>query len=236
MNLKSFAIKKFIIPVIAALCIIGLFIHGRIPQDASYHDFIDNRMWFDIPNFLNVISNLPFALVGIWGIAVAKNISDKEDRWINYTLFAGFFLLTFCSSYYHLWPNNETLVYDRLSMVIIFGSFFAFIIYKRINPSSGYKALFVFNIIGILTVIYWIITERAGSGDLRWYGMVQFFPIVAIPFILFLYKSSYNLIKEIVLIFGFFVLAKFAENYDKQIYTLTEDFVSGHTIKHLLMA
>ena len=92
------------------------------------------------------------------------------------------------------------------------------------------------NSTGILTVIYWIITERAGIGDLRWYGMVQFFPLVAIPLILFLYQSSYNPKKEIVLMFLFFGVAKLSETYDKQIYGMTGDIISGHTIKHLLMA
>ena len=139
-NHKTFAIKSFILPAIAAICIIVLLIHGRIPQEVSYHDFADKRNLFGIPNFMNVISNLPFALVALLGIAVAKNIRDTEARHIHFTLFTGFFLLTFGSGYYHLWPTNETLVYDRLCMVIIFMSFFAFIIYERINQASGYIA------------------------------------------------------------------------------------------------
>ena len=35
-----------------------------IPQDQSYHAFADDRTMVGIPNFLNVISNLPFLVVG----------------------------------------------------------------------------------------------------------------------------------------------------------------------------
>ena len=213
-----------------------MFILGPIPQDIAYHNFADDRAFFGIPNFFNVISNLPFIIIGLWGIAVAKNLKDKEDQWINYTLFTGFFLLTFGSGYYHIMPNNETLVYDRICMVIIFMSFFAFFIYKCISKPAGYKAHFVLNIIGILTVFYWIVTERAGNGDLRWYAMVQFFPLVAIPLILSLYKSTYSPVKQIVFIFFYFALAKLAENYDEEIFKITTGNISGHTIKHLVMA
>jgi hypothetical protein len=39
-----------------------------IPQPMSYHQFADQRAWLGIPNFGDVASNLPFALVGIWGL------------------------------------------------------------------------------------------------------------------------------------------------------------------------
>ncbi len=45
--------------------IIGLALHP-IPQPLSYHNFADQRAWLGIPNFGDVASNLPFALVGLW--------------------------------------------------------------------------------------------------------------------------------------------------------------------------
>ena len=38
-----------------------------IPQPAEYHDFADQRQIAGIPHFWNVISNLPFAIVGLFG-------------------------------------------------------------------------------------------------------------------------------------------------------------------------
>ena len=40
-----------------------LFI-GAIPQDISYHDFADKREMLGIPNFMDVVTNIPFAVVG----------------------------------------------------------------------------------------------------------------------------------------------------------------------------
>src|SRR5262245_66556667 len=39
-----------------------------IPQDPSYHQFADQRTLLGIPNFWNVVSNLPFVLVGAMGL------------------------------------------------------------------------------------------------------------------------------------------------------------------------
>ncbi len=234
-NTISLNYKIIILFTIAVLCIAGLIIHGPIAQDINYHSFADQRTFFSIPNFMNVISNLPFAVVGLLGMRITRKAKEKPLRHSSFALFQGFLLLTFGSGYYHLFPNNETLVYDRLCMVVIFMSFFAYFIYERIHKINGYRALFLLNIIGIASIISWIITERSGNSDLRWYAMIQFFPLLAIPLILLLFKSSFNPIKEVVIIFICFVLAKFAEAYDKEIFEVLGNTISGHTIKHLLM-
>lgn len=46
-----------------------MFLLDPIPQDPAYHRFTDTREFFGIPNFWNVVSNLPFLVVGIASIA-----------------------------------------------------------------------------------------------------------------------------------------------------------------------
>src|SRR5438067_6646752 len=133
--------------------------------------------------------------------------------------------LTFGSGYYHLNPNNNSLVYDRLPMSIIFMSFFSLIIYDRIGQQKGYLAFIILNIVGVFSVVYWILTEQVGKGDLRWYGMVQFFPLIAIPLIMLLYKSPINYTKEIAWMFLFFGLAKLGETFDREIYKFLHDTI-----------
>lgn len=162
-------------------------------------------------------------------------MNEKEIKQISFTLFTAFLLLTIGSSYYHLRPNNETLVYDRIPIVIILMSFFGFIIYDCIDYTKGYKGYIIFNIVGLLSVLYWIATEHTGKGDLRLYILVQFYPIIAIPLILVFYKSSLNYKKEIILIFLFFGLAKVCEGFDKVIFILSSNAISGHSLKHILM-
>ncbi len=221
--------------MLALVCVIALLMIKPIHQDQNYHAFADQRKLWNIPNFLNVVTNLPFAFVGIVGLQGIRNIKEKELQHIFLTLFIGFLLLTGGSGYYHWFPQNSTLVYDRIPIVIILMSFFAFIIYTCIDKRTGYTVFFILNIIGVMSVLYWAISEGMGNGDLRWYGMVQFFPIIAIPLILILYKSAIEFKKGLILIFFFFGLAKLTEKFDKEIYHLLSNTISGHSLKHLFM-
>ncbi len=40
------------------------------PQPLAYHRFADARAWLDVPNFLDVVSNLAFLIVAALGLAV----------------------------------------------------------------------------------------------------------------------------------------------------------------------
>jgi hypothetical protein len=44
--------------------LVGLLLLPPIPQDQSYHQFADQRILLGIPNFWNVVSNLPFIAIG----------------------------------------------------------------------------------------------------------------------------------------------------------------------------
>lgn len=130
------AAKDYIIPFLFLLCVIALLIYGPIPQDQGYHNFAYQRNVWGVSNFLNTVTNLPFFFVGLLGIRVFRKVKEKKRKVIGCTLFIGFILLMFGSGYYHLWPNNNTLVYDRLPMSFIFMSFFSFIIYGRIGSGK----------------------------------------------------------------------------------------------------
>jgi peptidoglycan/LPS O-acetylase OafA/YrhL len=138
--------KDYIIPLLAIIVITILFILGPIKQNPQYHLFADQRQGWGIPNFLNVITNLPFFIVGILGLHEVTKASEKVLKLIFSFLFIGFLLLTIGSSYYHLWPNNQTLVYDRIPIAIIIMSFFAFIVYDYIDNKKGLPAFFSFNL------------------------------------------------------------------------------------------
>src|SRR5690242_13090880 len=77
-----------------------------IPQDQAYHAFADRRTIFGIPNFGNVISNVPFAGIGIIGLRLVHGAPAR-------VLFAGVLLTFFGSAYYHLAPSDARLVWDR---------------------------------------------------------------------------------------------------------------------------
>lgn len=218
--------------------IIAAVFMSPLPQNPAYHLFADHCTMLTVPNALNVLSNLPFVIIGIYGLSVlSKTAVTRAVTLIYGCLFAGILLTGIGSAYYHLHPDNQTLVYDRLPMTIVFMSFLSAAVYEYINEKGGYLLLLPLLIIGITSVFWWQHTESIGRGDLRPYLLVQFYPVFAIPIIIFLFPSTNRkaVLKVFLLIVLWYVVAKVLETFDKQIYNATS-VVSGHTLKHLAAA
>jgi hypothetical protein len=210
-----------------------------IPQSATYHQFADQRRWLGIPNFLNVVSNVAFAIVGLYGIAFMRRESgtvfqDPRERWPYLGIFVGLFLTAFGSAYYHLAPSNAHLVWDRLPMTIVFGSLLAALITERIDVLAGVRLLPWLVVLGAGSVLQWYWDERHGHGDLRIYAAVQLYSALALLLALLL-PPRYPCSRDLAGIFVFYLLAKVFETADRRIYSLGH-IISGHTLKHLAAA
>jgi len=112
--------------IISAGVIAAAFFVDPIAQDPAYHLFVDQRAALSIPNFQNVMSNLPFAVVGLGGLfLILSNLrivnNEAKPAWLVF--FVGVFVTALGSGYYRLSPDNETLIWDRLPMTIAFMSF-----------------------------------------------------------------------------------------------------------------
>jgi hypothetical protein len=207
-----------------------------VPQDPLYHEFADQRLMAGVPNFLNVMSNLPFLLFGIagWRVMLANPetvTAATRPAWIVF--FFGIALTAFGSGWFHLEPNNDTLVWDRLPMTIGFMSLVSIIVSEYFSATLGRRILAPTLILGAASVAYWAYTESLGAGDLRPYAIVQFLPMLLIPLVIILYRTRSDLGRYLWWMIGFYVAAKVAEQLDDQLFALG-NAVSGHTLKHLL--
>jgi hypothetical protein len=216
--------------------IVAVAMVDPVPQDPLYHLFADQRTMASVPNFLNVISNLPFLLVGIMGW---RMITQNEETvtpatrraWIIF--FFGVALTAFGSGYFHLQPDNDTLIWDRLPMTIAFMSLFSIIVAEYLSPQLGRQLLMPLLIIGVACVAYWAYTESLGAGDLRPYAVVQFLPMLLIPLIILLHRTRSDLGPYLWWTIGFYVAAKVAEQLDDDLFALG-GALSGHSLKHML--
>jgi len=228
--------------LLALLCTAGAFVMVEpVAQDTRYHNFADQNRLFGIPNALNVLSNLPFLLVGVYGLLVLQKIqynSSKivvSNQYAYWSLFVGVALVGIGSAYYHLWPNNVTLVWDRLPMTFAFMGLYSIFIAEFMSERVGRLLLLPLLTVGVVSVMYWWFTEKNGVGDLRLYAVVQFFPLVTVPIILLCFNSKFTLHNTYWLVLASYLLAKFFEHFDE----LTQSVlvvVSGHSIKHIAPA
>jgi hypothetical protein len=197
----------------AGLAVLRFFLFvPPITQDQAYHLFGDNRTILGVPNFWNVVSNLPFALVGLLGLWKLRGVPDR-------VLFTGVLLTFFGSAYYHLAPSDARLVWDRLPMTLVFMALLACVL------EVDNWLLAVFLACGVASVLWWNVTN-----DLRPYVLVQFGPLlILVPAVWFLRNARY-----LAAVLAFYALAKLAEFYDRGIFSTLP--ISGHTIKHVLAA
>lgn len=227
---------------LAAAC--SAFLLPRIPQDPAYNQFADNRSFLRIPHFLDVGSNACFLFVGALGVLFllgAERLRKKasfitaEERWPYVLVFIGVALTSIGSAYYHWAPDNGRLVWDRLPMSIAFMSLFAAIITERVSVRLGLQSLLPLIALGVGSVLYWHFTELKGRGDLRLYGFVQFYPVVAIPLLMTLFPVRYTRSNDLLVAVVFYALAKMFEVLDGPLFAISH-LVSGHTMKHVAAA
>ncbi len=218
--------------------------HGPIPQDPVYHQFADQRSLFGVRHFGDVVSNVALVLAGTLGLsflaterrtAINSLFLEDRERHPYFAFFGGILVTGFGSAYYHLAPDTPRLFWDRLPMTLVFMSLFTIVISERVGARAGSRLFLPLLIAGAGSVLYWMLTERMGVGDLRPYAAVQYAPALAIPLLLFLFPPRYTESRYfwgVVVCYG---LAKVCEVLDPLILRLN-GIVSGHSLKHLLAA
>ena len=234
MNLRIGLLVAFTLSAIGAAILLP-----AMPQPLSYHAFADTREAFGIGNFLDVSSNLAFAIAGLAGLIVTLQprtcFASASERWPYGVFFVGVLLTAAGSAYYHLAPNNETLFWDRLPMTISFMSLISAQVADRINARLGVALLVPLLLVGIASVLYWIVTERAGRGNVMPYAVLQGYSVVILVGLAASHPSRYTHGAAIYAVFAGYVLAKVFEHFDRQLLAVG-GLISGHSVKHIAAA
>lgn len=221
--------------LIFLLSILLMLLHGPIHQLPHYHDFADRRTFAGVPNAADVLSNAGFLVVGLWGwlsLWPARRHPALARGWSGYQLFLLALILTAAGSgYYHLAPDNDRLLWDRLPIAMA-----CVALLGAVHNETAAEGIVRFNM-GLLTVIavfsvaWWYWTGE--DGDLRPYLLLQGLPVVLIP----VWQWAKPAPSADRLAFGvaflLYAAAKIAELNDHQILAAC-GWISGHTVKHLL--
>jgi hypothetical protein len=218
--------------VIAAAIALRIW-HGPILQSASFHGFADVHTHLGIAHAADVLSNLPFAVAGVWGFVVLMRRQvlaplDSATLLSAATFFTGLLLTAVGSALYHLSPENAGLAVDRLCMAVAFAGIVAWMLSEQLGSKAAEIALPCMLLAFPAAVLWWHAT-----GDLFPWAIVQFGGITALAWLSFM---SPCMRKAGLSLIAWYAAAKVCESLDHEIYDLTMQIMSGHTLKHLLAA
>lgn len=233
-RIRLLALALLTLAVLAAVALLP-----PLPQAQRYHDFADQRAALGVPLAWNVASNLGFVLVGAfaaWRLHQGRaSFVDPRERLPYLLFFYSIAAVGLGSACYHWAPGNERLFWDRLPMSLAFMSLFSAVLVERVGLHIGLRLFPWLVMAGPLSVAYWLLSERAGAGDLRPYAVVHLLPLLLMPLLMALFAPRYTRGAGLLQALALYVTALAAERLDHEIFALG-GWISGHTLKHILAA
>jgi len=206
-----------------------------VAQFEHYHAFADQRHLLGLPCALDVLSNLPFALFGGWGLLrlCASEIGQPTgaQRSLAALFFAGLVLTALCSGWYHLRPDDAGLAIDRLGMVSAFAGLLGLATADRISERAGLWTAAAVLALGPVAVMVW-----ANSGNLLPWAVLQGGGMLLIVLLALRPPVAGAWGLPLAAVIGWYALAKALELGDHVVFDLTLGLVSGHTLKHMAAA
>lgn len=225
---KNTRISTVLLLIIATA---ALALHGPIAQFANYHEFADQSVVQGIPHFFDVMSNVGFILVAIWGLVSVSRLSTRTISSGNLLFLYSLLATGIGSTYYHLAPNDSRLVFDRLPIALACAGLLSGL-WGEINGRDNKQLTYLLSLFAFLSVAYWFAGTLSGAGDLRPYLLLQGAPMALIP--LWLIQSHHSLKNRMALVSALllYAAAKITEIYDHQLLAVVGS-ISGHTLKHM---
>lgn len=217
--------------LLGAVLLLGLLAAFAPPlaQAPHFHDFADQRAWLGLPCALGVLSNLPFALFGAWGLHVLGRVPQLQatQRQLATLFFAGLILTAMCSAWYHWAPDNAGLVVDRLGMTVAFAGLLGLGVASHVSARAGQGFALAVLLCGPLSVWVW-----AASGNLLPWALLQGGGLLLLLVLAVLRPLPGALAVRWGLVVVIYAVAKALEQYDAAVFAATGQLVSGHSLKH----
>jgi hypothetical protein len=217
-----FFILSLILPVLAALLL------PSFAQPQSFHAFADQRPLWGLPHALNVLTNVPFLVIGLAGVIYCARATALRSYWV---LYFGVLLTGVGSSVYHLAPSDATLVWDRLPIALSLAALLAATVSERLAANWHGLALALAVLTGCGSVLYWAL-----SGNLLPYLVMQVSFIVSTLGTAALSKGPAKERPWLFAAGGLYALGVGCERLDQPLAQLLGHGLSGHPIKHLMAA
>ncbi len=218
----------------ACAVLLALAVFGPVvSQDAGYHAFADSRTLWGLPFALDVVSNLPFAIAGFVGAIALWRVPPEAvsnvQRAMAALFFAGLVLTAGTSGWYHLEPDEERLAMDRVGMSLAFAGLLGLGAAARISERAG-------AVLGLAVLVLGpIAAQYAGTvGDMLPWAILQAGGMVLVVVFACMPRRPGSLDVHWLAVIAAYGVAKLLELNDVQVYRFTGEWISGHTLKHVM--
>jgi hypothetical protein len=227
-------------PELCLLCVCaGLLLAALLlpplAQPASFHAFADDRTLWGLPNALDVLSNLPFALAGAAGLLVLRRVHAMElsgvQRRCAALFFVGLVITSLVSGWYHVRPDDLGLAFDRAGMALAFAGLLGLAVAAHVSDRAGRllaRALVPLAAAGILACYF--------SGNLLPWALLQGGGMVLLVVLACGQPRPGEIRVRWWLVLAAYGVAKLFEAGDAFIHAASGELLSGHTLKHLTAA
>jgi hypothetical protein len=229
-NFKTSKPEWALLGICLTLILVAL-LGPAVAQPANHHHFADQRGLWGIPCAWDVLSNLPFALMGFWGLSCLKRVSaiSRVQRTCAALFFFGLVATAVCSSWYHWRPDDAGLAVDRLGMVVAFAGLIGLAVADRISARAGMVLAALVLVLGPLSVQVW-----AATGNVLHWAVLQFGGMALMLWLASVRPLDGALAVRLVGIILVYAVAKLFEQADPAVFAWTGQMVSGHTLKHVV--
>ncbi len=220
------------------------------PGGVAVH-FADARSWGALPNAMDVMSNLPFAVMAVWGLYRLHRVDRAHERslrvqtgaWAPLTeppasaldcawlFFAGLLITAAGSAFYHLQPDALRLGADRAGMAVAFAGLMGFAVCERVSQRAGWPVAWFVLAAGLMSVAVFHET-----GNVLPWAVLQFGGMVVVLVLSFARPVRGAIGLKLGWVILFYSLAKMFELADEAVYEGTWHLISGHSVKHLTAA
>ena len=211
--------------------------HGHAHLHPHGHPFVDARAWLCVPNAADTLSNLPFALLALWGArlqALRGRALPAASRAALGVLWLGLLLTALGSGLYHWLPTPVTLMADRLGMAVAFAGALALSTASLLSQAAAWRAL------ALLLPAAALAACLPLQGNLLPWLVVQFGGVLWLLLAAFGPRQPDALAVRWGWVVAAYAVAKVFEVNDAAVFHATADWgvfqVSGHTLKHLVAA
>jgi hypothetical protein len=204
--------------------------HGHTHLYAHGHPFVDARTLWGVPNALDVLSNLAFIPLGLWGLWSLRQAPEvpAATRQSATVFFAGLLLTCLSSSFYHWAPSAWGLAVDRAGMAVAFAGVLGLAAAERVSLRAApwvWGSVLAAGLLAIMVnfaadvVAPWAVVQFGGMAVVLW--------AAAQP------RQDGALGIRWGVLIAIYALAKLLEQGDEAVFIASHEIISGHSLKHI---